>query len=100
MMIDTGRTGTVNSPNEEKRNGKSLDNSDDHYDDWGNDYSYYYDDIESDESESSFPRINFAKYSKSSNMSDGAGLPKTIYCDLVETFNEKCLEHSLLAIWR
>ena len=48
-------------------------------------------------------RINFHKYGKKTvaNVSDPLrDIPKNIYCDLVTTLSEKCVEHSLLEMWR
>ena len=48
-------------------------------------------------------RINFPKYGKKTvaNVSDPLrDIPKNIYCDLVTTLSEKCVEHSLLEMWR
>ena len=33
-------------------------------------------------------------------MSSGDKLPPDIYCDLVDTLKEKCLQSSLLEMWR
>jgi len=50
-------------------------------------------------------RINFEKYSSQRNRSNAGEdtldkIPDNIYCDLVNTLNEKCLQTSLLEIWK
>ena len=57
-----------------------------------------------DELVTTVERIDFNTYSKQKNRSEGKGtlekIPKQIYCDLVTTLNEKCIQTSLLEIWR
>ena len=55
--------------------------------------------------ESITERIDFKKYSKSENISEENEeildeIPDSIYCDLVTTLNEKCIQSSLLEIWK
>ena len=77
---------------------------DDEYDFWGGEYNDY----ENDEDELDVQphkqiRINFSKYGKNSteNYDDlTERLPKRIYCDLVNTLNEKCATRSLLEMFR
>ena len=49
-------------------------------------------------------RINFSQYGNSSkgNNSEinGEELPVDIYCNLIDTLNEKCFQSSLLEMWR
>ena len=50
-------------------------------------------------------RINFDKYSEKKNKSDDnenimETIPDNIYCDLVTTLNEKCIQTSLIEIWK
>jgi len=74
---------------------------DDDYDFWAGEYDEY-----SDYYETSIvhERINFRKYGRKRNDSDNEDIlddiPDNIYCDLVETLNEKCIESSLLEIWK
>ena len=82
----------------------SDDNDDYYYDDdiWS-DYDDYYNEDGTDK-EIVKPRIDFKKYGKKSKdiLNNGEttsvvdGLPKNIYCDLVQTLNEKCIQTSLL----
>ena len=61
---------------------------------------YYYDDEESiEESNKAFsdPISDAAVQDQVDIISD---LPPDIYCDLVETLNDKCLESSILEIWK
>jgi hypothetical protein len=51
------------------------------------------------------PRINFAKYAKKQSNDSQAkevssSLPDNIYCDLVSTLSDKCIQTSLLEMWR
>ena len=49
-------------------------------------------------------RINYSKYGNSSKgdggETSGDDLPADIYCDLIDTLNEKCFQWSLLEMWR
>ena len=76
---------------------------DDEYDFWGEEYEDYDDDDEPDVQPQKQIRINFSKYGKNSteNYDDlTERLPKRIYCDLVNTLNEKCATRSLLEMFR
>ena len=68
------------------------------------DYNFWYDyyDDDNDVSVSIKPRIDFGKYSGEKNyIRDSTGsLPRSIFCDLVNTLNSKCGMASLLEIWR
>ena len=72
---------------------------DDSYDIWDDDHEYY----DEEPIETIPDRINFAKYGKKS-VTNGSDIldeiPASIYCDLVTTLTEKCVEHSLLEMWR
>ena len=72
------------------------------YDFWGGEYNEY---PEDDEIEVIEERINFKKYSeqkKGTNDNEYVldEIPDNIYCDLVRTLNEKCIQTSLLEIWK
>lgn len=76
---------------------------DDYYDYseiWGQEY---YDEVDEDDVEVEEVRINFHKYGrKANNTSDDAkehveAVPDSIYCDLVTTLNEKCIQVSRLS---
>ena len=74
---------------------------DDDYDPWED----YDDDYEEEISPIAYsePRINFVKYGKNSTHNEDnwtRQLPKGIYCDLVNTLNEKCVARNLLEIFR
>ena len=74
---------------------------DDDYDPWED----YDDDYEEEISPIAYsePRINFVKYGKNSTHDEDKWtrqLPKGIYCDLVNTLNEKCVARNLLEIFR
>ena len=72
---------------------------------WGEEYDDYQEDEEEEEVGETEERINWGKYGGSSNSSGAGGeaapqLPDSIYCDLVTTLNSKCVQTSLLEIWR
>jgi len=79
-----------------------YDIEDDYYQYW--DPAYYDDDIDDEESITASERINFDKYAPDLNFSKMGNsydkVPTSIYCDIVNTLNEKCLEQNLLEIWR
>ena len=77
---------------------------DDYYDDfWAGEYDEY-----RDVAAVVAPpeRINFRKYGRRAGNSTGGGgggaadLPRGVYCDLVTTLNSKCVQTSLLEMWR
>ena len=77
---------------------------DDYYDDfWAGEYDEY-----RDVAAVAAPpeRINFRKYGRRAGNSTGGGgggagdLPRGVYCDLVTTLNSKCVQSSLLEMWR
>ena len=92
---------TESSVNDSSHGGGAVDNDDDeYYDFWADEYDDY---AESDHNEIVKERINFEKYGRKKqvllsedkeNVVDG--LPKNIYCDLVQTLNKKCVQTSLL----
>ena len=92
---------TESSVNDSSHGGGAVDNDDDeYYDFWADEYDDY---AESDDNEIVKERINFEKYGRKKqvllsedkeNVVDG--LPKNIYCDLVQTLNKKCVQTSLL----
>ena len=67
---------------------------------------YEYDNANSDEAlntaSSDISRIDFAKYGiKNRNINDiTESLPRSIFCNLVESLTEKCGQQNLLEIWR
>ena len=72
-------------------------------DDYDYDYVWYDYDSEGSTPVSIRPRIDFAKYS-GDNRRDTTettdSLPRSIWCDLVNTLDSKCGEASLLEMWR
>ena len=82
--------------------------SDDYYDDdvydfWAGEYDYDEDGNSQPKEILEKPRIDFKRYGKKNDAltSDSVksvtdGLPKNIYCDLVQTLNTKCVQTSLL----
>ena len=75
---------------------------DDEYDFWGGEYAEY---PEDDEIITTVEGINFEKYSEQKKGINGSEdileeIPDNIYCDLVTTLNEKCIQTSLLEIWK
>jgi len=75
------------------------------FDFWSGDYDEYggYDEVR--EIQIEVERIDFDKYSEQVKKEEDNEdildkIPDNIYCDLVETLNEKCVESSLLEIWR
>jgi len=95
-----------------KRQAIPEDDTYDYSSIWGEDY--YSDDVNDGKSEN-IPtieeRINFAKYGRKvinateNEASDDTkehidDLPANIYCDLINTLNEKCIQTSLLEMWR
>ena len=85
-----------------------VTNGTESYDDydnfWSGEYNEYPED-EDDEIVTTVERINFIKYSEQKNKSEEAEdtlekIPDNIYCDLVNTLNEKCIQTSLLEIWK
>ena len=84
------------------RDPKLIENDlkDDTFDTYSpfDDYYYYYDNDEaSDEVVIHDPVSESAVQDNVDIISD---LPPDIYCDLVETLNDKCLESSILEIWK
>ena len=91
------------SSGNESRHGSSNTNNDavddDDYDFWADEYDDY---AEFDQNAIVKERIDFEKYGRKKvllsedkkNVVDG--LPKNIYCDLVQTLNKKCVQTSLL----
>ena len=72
------------------------------FDFWSGEYDEY---AEVSEKEIEVERIDFDKYSEQVKKEEDNEdildkIPDNIYCDLVETLNEKCVESSLLEIWR
>jgi len=70
---------------------------------WEGEYNEYPE--EDEEVVTIVQRINFDKYSSQINKSNEGTdtldkIPDRIYCDLVNTLNEKCLQTSLLEIWK
>ena len=95
---------TESSGNESRHAATDADNDDvddDDYEDfWADDYDDY---EEFDDNPIIKARINFEKYGRKTGAAlseDGKkvvdGLPKNIYCDLVQTLNKKCIQTSLL----
>ena len=79
-----------------------TEEEDDYYDDfWAGEYDEY-----RDVAAVVAPpeRINFRKYGRRAGNSTGGGgaadLPRGVYCDLVTTLNSKCVQTSLLEMWR
>jgi len=78
---------------------EEYDNDYDNF--WAEEYALYdaYDEADIPEI-----RINYLKYGSQKENNDTEdtleSLPDSIYCDLVETLNEKCQQLSLLEIWR
>ena len=81
-----------------------TEEEDDYYDDfWAGEYDEY-----RDVAAVVAPpeRINFRKYGRRAGNSSGGGgggaadLPRGVYCDLVTTLNSKCVQTSLLEMWR
>ena len=82
--------------------------SDDYYDDdvydfWAGEYDYDEEGNSQPKEILEKPRIDFKRYGKKNDAltSDSVksvtdGLPKNIYCDLVQTLNTKCVQTSLL----
>jgi len=80
----------------------SADDEDDDYIDdiWDDEYYDYSDD---ETIVTTVDRINFEKYGSKDVTNETetlSQLPKSIYCDLVTTLNEKCAVHNLLEMWR
>jgi len=80
----------------------TVDDEDDEYIDdiWDDEYYEY---TEDETTVTTVDRINFDKYGSKdvTNETDTLSqLPKSIYCDLVTTLNEKCAVHNLLEVWR
>ena len=80
-----------------------VSDDEDYYEDfWEGEYNEYPDEDEIVERVAQ--RINFDKYGKKNKSKSDEDIldkiPDNIYCDLVTTLNEKCLQHSLLEIWR
>lgn len=80
----------------------SDDYYDDEYDFWAGEYDYD-EDGNSVTKEIIKPRIDFKRYGKKDDALKSEsvkgvtdGLPKNIYCDLVQTLNTKCVQTSLL----
>ena len=85
-----------------------YNDSDDYYDDdvydfWAGEYDYDEDGNSEPKEILEKPRIDFKRYGKKNDAltSDSVksvtdGLPKNIYCDLVQTLNTKCVQTSLL----
>ena len=77
----------------------TSDNSDDYYENFYNEYLE-----EEEEDETNAVRIDFDKYSKKVNISKVEKLlddiSKNKYCNLVTSLEEKCIQTSLLEIWR
>ena len=94
---------TESSGNESRHGDANTNNDDvddDDYDFWADEYDDY---EEFDDNPIIKARINFQKYGRKTGSSlaeDGKkvvdGLPKNIYCDLVQTLNKKCIQTSLL----
>merc|ERR1711892_161008 len=91
-----------------RRKKRQATNGTESYDDydnfWSGEYNEYPED-EDDEIVTTVERINFIKYSEQKNKSEEAEdtlekIPDNIYCDLVNTLNEKCIQTSLLEIWK
>jgi len=86
-----------------KRQAPLDDDQYDYSEIWGQEY---YDEVDEDHVEVEEVRINFQKYGrKANNTSDDTkehveAVPDSIYCDLVTTLNEKCIQTSLLEMWR
>jgi hypothetical protein len=78
--------------------------SDDVYDTLWADYDYDYDRKVAAETAAARIRIDFDKFgrrtAKYAAIKDGSDLPKDIYCDLVNSLQDMCLQTSLLEIWR
>lgn len=83
--------------------------SDDNYSDYDELYDFWADEYDFDEDGAEIkeiknkPRIDFKRYGKKTEALTSEavedvrdGLPKTIYCDLVQTLNTKCVQTSLL----
>ena len=85
-----------------------YNDSDDYYDDdvydfWAGEYDYDEEGNSEPKEILEKPRIDFKRYGKKTDTltSDSVksvtdGLPKNIYCDLVQTLNTKCVQTSLL----
>ena len=72
-------------------------------------YDNFWDEDEVDEGEEvpfkkPVKRINFSQYGNSSEGNkveiNEEELPVDIYCNLIDTLNEKCFQSSLLVMWR
>ena len=95
---------TESSGNESRQGASDTNNDDvdddDYVDFWADDYDDY---AEFDDNPIIKARIDFEKYGRKTGAAlseDGKkvvdGLPKNIYCDLVQTLNKKCIQTSLL----
>ena len=78
-----------------------VGDEDDHYDEiWDEDE---YDEVEEAPFKKPPSRINFSQYGNSSkgnnSETNGEELPVDIYCNLIDTLNQKCLQSSLLEMW-
>ena len=76
---------------------------DDEYDFWAGEYDYDEDGNAETKEIFNKPRIDFKRYGKKDDALKSEavkgvtdGLPKNIYCDLVQTLNTKCVQTSLL----
>ena len=82
-----------------------TDYDDDYYDFWA-DYEAELEKVENSTTETyEAARINFSKFGVREGREDESrgvedDLPASIYCDLVESLEDKCAGHSLLEMWR
>jgi hypothetical protein len=79
--------------------------NEDHYDSLWRDYDYDANIKAYADKARSQVRIDFVKYGKKKAEnkqveSEKVELPDDIYCDLVNSLNDKCLQSSLLSIWK
>lgn len=94
-----------------RKKRQAIDEDEDYYDYWAaekEEYGLYDESITENfakEEEAVIERINYKKYGSKNNTKNDKkevvdSLPPNIYCDLVETLNQKCFQTSLLEIWR
>ena len=71
------------------------------YDEYDYDYSYEYDpEMENEINYNDFSSLQSEEKFDNSQKEIAGSLPSSVYCDLVNTFDSKCFETSILEIWR
>jgi hypothetical protein len=105
---DETTDGSISAIEEKSTVGEAEEHStvnEDHYDSLWRDYDYDADIKANADKARSQVRIDFVKYGKKKaenkqEESEKVELPDDIYCDLVNSLNDKCLQSSLLSIWK